>query len=541
LRRSTLLVDDWLRDWPLLPFSLVRLRLRARVHVGSVVRCLSDRRVQLATGLLMVAVLAFLGVVQAPVFVDEADNVLSACLISRGALPYRDFFSHHFPLPYYVLAALGEPAACSVLAARLVGVLSLTVAAALFAWAARNPLVPAALLLLGLTGPLYYAQLYLAETWIMVGLIASVGLLTDAGLRLRGPVAWTVRFLALMSLAWSSPLGLMMAALLLPLMVLGAGRPYLPAASAGAAALLVWPLGLALQGTLPSFIDQGVRFNTEIYGRYLDVQLTNPVALLWETLMFARHRFAFGMDWLMSGGEKATAASFAALFELLLTVLLAALLVCRRNERLFRLGVLLLVPLAVSRDGFHLSPYIALALFACAQLLSPTIWRSGRLQLVAVAVVLVAVRVYFFFLPTDLHAPSELAASLQSEKQIVRYAAPEAAVLFLPIAPHGYLADDRRPGSFFTYFLPWQADLPGAQERLIADIDANEVAVIVLDQETLLWDKYRLRDYAPLVLAHIQANYHPVDSQDRRKARFFVRGAAPVEASTRPAGASTRR
>jgi hypothetical protein len=536
LRRSTTLLDFW----PTLPFSLGRLRLEASVQVASLLRCLTDLRVQVGSGLLAVAVLTFLGVVHAPVFVDEADNVLSACLISRGALPYRDFFSHHFPTPYYALAALGEPAACSVLAARLLGILSLTLAAALFAWATRNPLVPAALLLLGLTGPLYYAQLYLAETWIMVGLIASLGLLTDAGLRLRGPVAWALRVLALATLASSSPLGLMMAVVLLPLLVLGAGRPYLPAGSAGAAALLVWPLGLALQGTLPAFIDQGVRFNTEIYGRYLDVQLTNPVALLWETLMFARHRFAFGMDWLMSGGEKATAASFAALFELLLTMLLGALLICRRNERPFRLGVLLLVPLAVSRDGFHLSPYIALALFACAHLLRPTVWRSGRLQLLAVAVVLVAVRVYFFFLPTDLHVASELAASLQSEKQLVRYAAPDATVLFLPIAPQGYLADDRRPGSFFTYFLPWQADIPGAQERLIADIEANEGAVIVLDQETLLWDKYRLRDYAPLVLAHIQANYHPVDTQDRRKARFFVRGATPVQASVRPPGATPR-
>jgi hypothetical protein len=222
-------------------------------------------------------------------------------------------------------------------------------------------------------------------------------------------------------------------------------------------------------------------------------------------------------------------------------VLLGVLLVCRRNERPFRLGVVLLVPLAVSRDGFHLSPFIALALFACASLLSPTLWRSGRLQLPAVALVLVAIRISCFFLPTELNAPSELAASLHSEKYITRYAAPGDAVLFLPIAPQGYLADDRRPGSFFAYFLPWQADMPGAQERLIADIEANQVAVIVLDQDAAIWDKYRLRDYAPLVMEHIQANYHPVDTQDRRKARFFVRGATGGDTDVRASDATLRR
>lgn len=506
--------------WSPLPVSRVRLSL------GVGVRRLADARVLVAAGLLAVAVLAFLGVVHAPVFVDEAENVMAACLMSRGELPYRDFFSHHFPLPYYSLAALGSPAACSVLHARVLGIVSLALAAAAFAWAARNPLVPIGLVLLGLTAPVYYAQLYLAETWIIVGLIASLGLLTDSGLRLRGTAAAVVRFLALATLASSSPLGLMMAGVIVPLIILGGGRPYRSTVLACVAALLVWPLALAVQGTLPAFIEQGIRFNTDIYGRYLDVQLTNPVALLWETLMFARHRFAFGMDWAMSGEENAAASSFAAAFELLLLILLGVVLAFRRDERLFRLGVVALVPLAVSRDGFHLSPFIALALFAGAHLLKPSVRRSGRLQLLALAVVCVAVRVYFFFLPTELHTASELTASMRSEEQVVRHSAPGDAVLFLPIAPQGYLADDRRPGSFYTYFLPWQADIPGAQERLIADIEANRVAVIVLDQDTAVWGKYRLRDYAPLVLAHIQANYHPVDTQDRRRARYFVRGAS---------------
>jgi hypothetical protein len=51
------------------------------------------------------------------------------------------------------------------------------------------------------------------------------------------------------------------------------------------------------------------------------------------------------------------------------------------------------------------------------------------------------------------------------------------------------------------------------------------VKVIVLDQEALVWDTYRLSEYAPRLYAHIMARYHPVDTNDRRRARIFVRDA----------------
>ena len=93
-----------------LQFSLPDLGVR--------IRMLTDTRVQISTGLLVLAFFTFLGIARSPVFVDEADNVMGACLMGRGALIYRDFFSHHFPAPYYALAALGEAGACSVLAGR---------------------------------------------------------------------------------------------------------------------------------------------------------------------------------------------------------------------------------------------------------------------------------------------------------------------------------------------------------------------------------------------------------------------------------------
>src|SRR6185295_3814721 len=80
VRRSPSLVDAWRP----LPFSLPELGIGLR----RLARHLAETRVQIATGLLALALFTFIGVVHEPVFVDEADNVLGACLMSRGDLVY---------------------------------------------------------------------------------------------------------------------------------------------------------------------------------------------------------------------------------------------------------------------------------------------------------------------------------------------------------------------------------------------------------------------------------------------------------------------
>jgi hypothetical protein len=492
---------------------------------GALARRLAEPEVWLPFGALALAFLALLGVARVPVFVDEADNVLGSCLIDHGTLLYRDFFSHHFPLPYYALAVLSEPASCSVFAGRLIGIVSLTLAGAAFARIAQNPAATFALLILALTAPLYYLQLYLAETMLAVGLILTLAFLTDHGRRMLDPVSHGLRFVALSILAWSSPIGLMIAAILVPLMIVGTGRPYRSVIAASAAALLVWPALLALQGTLGAFFEQAVLFNTQVYSQFLDVQLTNPLSLLWHSLTFVRHRYSFAVDWMATQDADASAASYAAGFEMLLVLLLAILVIRARKETLFRLGVCLLVPLTVAREGFHLAPFIAAATFACAQLVPVAAGRSTLIRGIVIAMAVIAVRIYFFYLPIQQDAPDELAESMQPESRIVRSLGPDDTMLYLPIAPQGYLAHDRRPGSFYTYFLPWQADVPGAEDRLIADIEQNQVAVIVIDPDAEIWDKYRLTDYAPRLMAHIMGTYRPLDGGDKHKARIFVRNA----------------
>lgn len=508
-----------------LAFGIVAWRPWRRALLGWLAVTVSSPPVQQSAGLLVLAVLAAMGVSHVPVFVDEADNVLGACLLAHGSVVYRDFFSHHFPMPYYLLASLGDPAACSVLAARHLGTIAVTLAALTFALVTRNRLAPAALLVMTLAGPSYYAQMYLAETVLSVGLIMSLALLTERAQSLPGPIAFALRLIALLMLASSSQIGLMAAGIIGLIMLLQARGQRRAVLVAGGAALAVWPIFFALHGAFRAFVDQAFLFNTEIYGKYLDVSLLDPVALLWQMLSFGRHRFSFVVDWLAGQDADANVATFAVGFELALLMLLLGLAAVRRGEVFFRLALVALLPICVARDGFHLAPFVTLASFGAAQLLPGLLSRSRLAQAGAAVTVVLALRLYFFALPTDLAATDELAKSLKPDAAVLKHARPGSPILYLPLSPHGYLAANRPPGSFYSFFLPWEAELAGAEDRVIEDIEARQVPVIVLDQETPVWDKYKFKDYAPKLYAYIMRTYRPEDDADARKARLFVRAA----------------
>ena len=50
---------------------------------------------------------------------DEADNLVVGLLLTRGYVLYRDVFSHHFPFPYYWVAAIVSLFGKSIFAVRL--------------------------------------------------------------------------------------------------------------------------------------------------------------------------------------------------------------------------------------------------------------------------------------------------------------------------------------------------------------------------------------------------------------------------------------
>jgi hypothetical protein len=461
-----------------------------------------------------------------PTFVDEADNVLGGCLMARGAVIYRDFFSHHFPLPYYLLSLFSGLSGCSVLFSRFLVVALLAVGSLAFYAVSRAPAALLAPAIVSMAAPAYYAHLYLAESFIGLGLLLVVPLSLDRAAGIRPNLYLSLLYVGMFVLLASSPIGLMLACISTGVLLARSPQPRAQLLATFALAIFTWVAILLWHGNLRAFVDQAIGFNLGVYSRFLGVDITSPTQVAWETLAFFRHRFSFGVDLLVGRDVETNAATFTALLECALVATMLFLVLRSKGEATFKALACLVLPLTVVRgDGFHLSPFIVLATYVVSHLASvATHERLARACLILLAVL--ALRIYFLFLPPRLDADDALARSLAPDPAVLA-AAGDDPVLFFPASIDGYLAHGRMPGSFFYFFLPWQAEIPGGQERIIDDIEANGVSMVSIDQEAQVWGRYRFRDYAPLVYAHVTANFRPVDSSDRRRARIFVRD-APV-------------
>ncbi len=103
-------------------------------------------------------------------FGDEYDNMLGGKLITDGILPYRDYFSHHMPLPYYLGAVINLISGPSPLSVRYVFLIILYAWLLLFHKDLRKLTTPKISLffifLIALINPVIWSHMLLAETLI---------------------------------------------------------------------------------------------------------------------------------------------------------------------------------------------------------------------------------------------------------------------------------------------------------------------------------------------------------------------------------------
>lgn len=120
--------------------------------------------------ILFVFLLIFLLEAHYNYFGDEYDNMLGGKLINEGILPYRDYFSHHMPLPYYLGAVINLISGPSPLNFRYVFLIILYAWLLLFHKNLRKLTSPKVSLLfiflIALINPVIWSHMLLAETLI---------------------------------------------------------------------------------------------------------------------------------------------------------------------------------------------------------------------------------------------------------------------------------------------------------------------------------------------------------------------------------------
>src|SRR5579883_2562726 len=426
-------------------------------------------------------------------FVDESDNFLGGYLIAHGEVLYRDYFSHHMPLPYY-LAAI--PALLG--AHDLGGFRAFTSLVILAFWAyivvrfwKRIP--PAILSVLILTIAIgcwsFYGNMLLAETieaYCLLIVCLSFYAFPDLDF---GRADQLVVALAVFGAAMCTLLSFYPFAILLGYYVyrrIRTGQFSNVAAfirqEAPFAALLVIPFVataclLAVTGSLATFVQDAFIFNQVYYSKY--ALAGDPLRVLAVLLRSDYHLLRSDLQplaWTTFGGFGLIANAFA--FVLVV------------RGRGLAAGLTYAAVAATSRGrgvAFHDEPYYLLSIGAVSATMIVTgSWLltaakdfsrglargnavRGALALGA-AVYLLLIAVFYVNLARAFPWESRSSNQLTYQQVIQATTRPGDKIWIVPLNFYDYLMADRMPATRYAFYLPWLADSPAINTAILHDL-----------------------------------------------------------------------
>lgn len=471
-------------------------------------------------------------------FVDESDNFLGGFLILHGATLYRDYFSHHMPLPYYAAALASWLGAVSIEQYRTFVAVTLFAVYAFVALRFRRrvgPLVVATTIVsLAAAHTLFSGNMLLAETILSCALLVLF-LYCYTYPSLEFPVGdQIVISVAVYATAMSSLISaypLLGFALFYVFRQIRNHRPlrpilsFLAVVAAPFVATLAW---LAFRGLMNDFVTEAITFNRVYYSRF-DLA-SDPLSIINAA---ARGDYHYIRDNLttasLTGGEG------------LLMLLAGVAGVVLAKQRGFAVGLLYWGLLVLSRlrpESFHDQAYFVLAIFGMALASSWAVVRVGRSatgareRLAAAALLGLTSLFYIALLRTDITASpdSSVGYAFPYTAAVDAMTEPGDKIWVGPIDPQAYLAAQREPASRYAFYLPWLAASPEISQGLIRDLETTQPPVIVMPLNAAIIrfsgssrQIYSVRNYAESLADFLANDYVPVDANDPTWNAVFLR------------------
>ena len=455
-------------------------------------------------------------------FTDEADYILGGCLISEGKVIYKDFFAHHLPVPFYFSAFLSSLFGCKIYLARYIVVLLQIIAFWLSYKVSKNIFVLLFLPVYLLLSPFYYAHYFISEVFISIGFMLLAPLIFYPD-RLKGMAFLLMYTVGLAFIVNANQIGIVIGLLVFLYFFITYKSFRIKILIASFLTIVPTLLILLLQNNFKEFIELGVLFNVNIYSKYLKGTMTNPVDIILSLVMYIRDRFILITDALFTDNKLLGYSFFAYLLESILFLSFFYYIFKGKLSILLKGILVVILVLSIIRyenDPFHILPYVFLSLFILAEVLK-TEKKSFVIKIVVTLVFILAIRVYFGALPADLKNPPNYQLKVQ-DPYILQHTSPGDSILVYPYDPISYITTARKPGSFHYFFLPWQADINGSQEKVIADIERNNVKLVYFSPYDDIRGK-RVENYSDKIYEYLKKNYETIRLPEGTPGLIFIK------------------
>jgi hypothetical protein len=470
-------------------------------------------------------------------FHDEGDILTVGWLMTRGKILYRDIFSHHFPLPYFWSAGVTAVFGQSLIAQRLsIAILTvlvfwlgiritqkpLAISLQFLLWAQFNHLVRGNMVLYHSFAALSVFLIFLivffqkkhkgqVPGWqvFLLGFASSTAMLASVIFAYPILIAFLFYAVNIFRQAAQGDRKQQWRELVKKLWPYGIGLFLLP---------LLFLIYLLVTKSVGNFWMDGIRFNLDYYGKYINANSMSPLQVLFYVVTL-HHPFQVLMaaplqdNWILN---------YIFFITLRLGVLFATLEMIL-TKRYGRAGFtfLFLAALLIRNNGANGQPYMIIALFVLVDQLSlpwlcgdrhqktaeqtPTKWPKLRLGLKMGTTLIVAV-IFFRLLINlglnldELTPTANFQALEEKSAQIraIKSECPSLKMLAYPFDFYAYYVAEVEPASKYHFVLQW-----------VDDYAADDIIEHLAAQEPILFTYERVIDYyePTRILAYVNQHY----------------------------------
>lgn len=456
----------------------------------------------------------------APPFIDEMDNLLGAQAIEHGGVVYKDFFSQHTPLMYYIMAIFAKLGISTVVGFRIafygliiaffaglfyryrstVGTKTLLALPLLFVLdIARNPkmntvladMVQAMALLVLYIEFMNYASKKpekLSRPSIMA---ISLALFVAVGTAFMSVYAVAVIALGVVLVErerWRQDV----AARRVHSPRLAAGgaviRRYAPLAATLAVIGALYGAYFAANHALHAMVYQSFTFNTVVYSKYLGIASSPTGTLLQGFISYSGYVAA-------TFSKLSTFSSFVPALLILANITFCCYLF--RTSKALAITTALFTVFTGIRDytGFHGTAYVMFSWFAVAFLAERFVMGSKNLRVIAIA----ASTSVLAFAPSwgaGLRSMNDLSQALDPKPDyyVQKYTQPNGYFYDTFVDLQTYFDNNVRPASrVASGLVPWFAE--AYMPTVINDLEQNKPNVIFYDPDAEIWG-HKFKDYS---------------------------------------------
>ena len=504
--------------------------------------------VSLLTFSILLAIISFNGS-----FGDEHENFVAGWFMSKGLMPFRDFFFHHAPLPFFISAILtwfsGQTFVVYRVAILIFHIITWAVLLTFTDKKIHTPIV-ISMIIIALMTPKLASYMFLADTFMAISLVAIIVLYASYVINQKPPSTQLFILITIYSFIgiWSSItmiIPFVIATIIFLLMISPTIKDsnqtmIIRNTAVFVAVHLIFPIYFFITGAFKEFIWSLFQYNNQYYfplrlaendternlgmlyriiNQFI-IYISRQSMIIWDSAwvftltikeVFHEYIFTHSVSLLLQNISVAFKVFYESLLDFQTVGFIAILLIITMSIRkgfvLFFASLVLIITLRPRTNGlFHLAPFFYVVVFLSALVMIYSIKTKKILHSLfsfatIILFIVAAIPQYHEQLTFDI--PIIDYKYIERAESVTSKSSDGEKLLSLDGNPIIYQLSNRMPASRYTYYYPWFHQVDQIRHEVEQTIIQRQADVVYIKPPV---EEF----FAPELVQKVDSGYTPV-------------------------------